>query len=86
MFHRGWCRSLGLAAHPTSSTGWELRFPPGQETLIFQKPLSPAHVAMMVEANRDTIAGCVLNAADVAQVKSPRELYEAHGLGFPGGG
>ncbi|MCQ1951518.1 MULTISPECIES: hypothetical protein [Arthrobacter] len=52
--------------------------------MIFEKPLSPAHVGTMVEGNRDTIAGFVLNAADVAQMKSPRELYEAHGLGFPG--
>ncbi|GAA1922310.1 hypothetical protein GCM10009688_29170 [Arthrobacter gandavensis] len=52
--------------------------------MIFQKPLSPAHVRSLVETNRDTVAGYVLNVADVQHVKSPKDLYEAHGLGFPG--
>ncbi len=52
--------------------------------MIFQKALSPAHVALLVEGNYDTVSGYVLNAADVAGVQNPTELFQAHGLGFPG--
>ena len=44
------------------------------EGMIFQKPLSPAHVRSLVETNRDTLAGYALNVADVQHVKSPKRL------------
>lgn len=51
--------------------------------MIFQKALSPAHVAQLVEGNRDTVSGFVLNAADVAGLSKER-LFQAHGVGFAG--
>lgn len=52
--------------------------------MIFQKALSPAQVSMLVEGNRDTVSGFVLNASDVRGAMTPAALFQAHGLGFPG--
>ncbi|PPB49527.1 hypothetical protein C4K88_07540 [Arthrobacter pityocampae] len=51
--------------------------------MIFQKALSPAHTRFLVEGNQDTVAGYVVGAGEVAKL-SAAQLFEAHGLGFPG--
>lgn len=51
--------------------------------MIFQKALSPAHVAQLVEGNKDTVSGFVLNAADAVGLPLGR-LFQAHGVGFAG--
>lgn len=51
---------------------------------ILQKALNEYQVKELVEGNKDRVSGFVLNAVDVAAVKDPTLLFQAHGLGFAG--
>ena len=51
---------------------------------ILQKAITPPMSAAYLERGLDRVAGYVVPAADVAGVTSTADLFELHGLGFPG--
>ncbi|MFT4470965.1 hypothetical protein ACMX2H_13750 [Arthrobacter sulfonylureivorans] len=51
---------------------------------ILQKAVSPALSRNYLANSTDTVAGYVLRAADVAEARTPQQLFDAHGLGFSG--
>lgn len=51
---------------------------------IMQKAVLPNEVDAYLRAGADQVAGFVLRAADVEQARTPAQLFQAHGLGFPG--
>lgn len=50
---------------------------------IMQKAVLPNEVEAYLRSGADQVAGYVLRAADVAAARTPAQLFEAHGLGFP---
>ena len=51
---------------------------------FLQKALSPAQVEFLVGGNGDTVSGFVVNAGDAVNARTPEDLFEVHGLDFPG--
>lgn len=51
---------------------------------ILQKAVTPPMSQAYLQAGFDRVAGFVLRASDVAFATTPAQLFEAHGLGFPG--
>ncbi len=51
---------------------------------VMQKALTPAAAQGYLVAGDDRVAGYVVRAADVAFASTPAQLYEVHGLGYPG--
>lgn len=51
---------------------------------LMQKAITPALTHAHLTQGHDRIAGYVVRAADVAFATSPEQLYEVHGLGYPG--
>ncbi|KRD43387.1 hypothetical protein ASE38_03790 [Cellulomonas sp. Root930] len=49
-----------------------------------QKAVTPAMSAAYLDGGYDRLAGFVVRAEDVAWATTPADLFEAHGLGFPG--
>lgn len=52
--------------------------------ILMQKVVTPDVSAAHLEQGHDRIAGYVVRAADVAFATTPSQLYEVHGLGYPG--
>lgn len=50
---------------------------------IMQKAVLPNEVDVYLRSGADQVAGFVLRAADVAEARTPAQIFEAHGLGFP---
>ena len=50
---------------------------------IMQKAVLPNEVDAYLRLGADQVAGFVLKAADVAAARTPAQIFEAHGLGFP---
>lgn len=53
-------------------------------SIVLQKAVTPQMSTAYVERGLDRVFGYVVPAADVAGVTTTAELYELHGLGFPG--
>ena len=51
---------------------------------LMQKAITPALARAHVEGGYDRMAGYVVRAEDVAFATTPAQLFEVHGLGYPG--
>lgn len=51
---------------------------------LMQKAVTPPMSAAYLTQGFDRVAGFVVPADSVAYARTPRELFDAHGLGFPG--
>jgi hypothetical protein len=52
-------------------------------TTVMQKVVLPGREQLWAQGD-DQLVGFVVSAADVAWARTPRDLLEVHGLGFPG--
>jgi hypothetical protein len=51
---------------------------------LMQKAMTPALTRAHLRAGHDRMAGYVVRAEDVAFATTPAQLFEVHGLGYPG--
>ncbi len=51
---------------------------------LMQKALTPAQSRAHLTRGYDRLAGYCVRAQDVAFATTPAQLYEVHGLGYPG--
>ncbi|GAA3814585.1 hypothetical protein CSO01_35600 [Cellulomonas soli] len=51
---------------------------------LMQKAITPSLTRAILTAGHDRVAGYVVRAEDVAFATTPSQLFEVHGLGYPG--